>query len=135
MRAVILETVSLVAVLVSFLPSGAARGEPKANPSVEAERKQTARDRVETLIGLLASKNRVEMKDHRTDVPAGYRMGDQVVVFLAIQQLLQEGDVGIDVIVQHLNLTVYFRFGVVSSVGASVCVFSNNRSGFVLVAG
>ena len=47
------------------------------------------------------------MDDHHTDLPSGYRMEDQIVVYLAIQDLLQERDVAIDLLAHHLGDTRY----------------------------
>jgi hypothetical protein len=62
-----------------------------------------ARDRIERVIELLGSKNRVRTDDHRTDLPVGYRTADQVVVYLGIQDLLREGDPVMDALTSHLD--------------------------------
>ena len=62
-------------------------------------------DRIGTLIELLASTNKVLEERHRRslELPPGYSKKDQVIVFLAIQQLLQEGSEAFDSLAGHFG--------------------------------
>jgi hypothetical protein len=60
--------------------------------------------RVRVLVELLASKNKVNSARFPVyPLPADYDENAQVVVYLAIQQLLAEGATGFDTLVEHLN--------------------------------
>jgi hypothetical protein len=58
--------------------------------------------RIRVLVELLASKNTVSGRSLES-FPQGYDRNAQVVVYLAIQQLLAEGSTGFDTLVEHLN--------------------------------
>jgi hypothetical protein len=58
--------------------------------------------RIRVLVGLLASKNAVSGRDIDS-FPKGYDRNAQVVVCLAIQQLLAEGSTGFDTLIEHFN--------------------------------
>lgn len=65
------------------------------------------KSRVETLVGLLASKNKAPKERGPlvtpSRAPPGYDTKDQLLVFLAIQQLLQEGDEAFDELIAHVD--------------------------------
>ena len=56
--------------------------------------------RIRVLVELLASKNTVS---GNKSFPPGYDRNAQVVVYLAIQQLLAEGATGFDTLIEHFN--------------------------------
>ncbi len=58
--------------------------------------------RIRVLVELLASKNTVSGREMES-VPQGYDRNAQVVVYLAIQQLLAEGSTGFDILIEHFN--------------------------------
>ena len=62
--------------------------------------------RIRVLVQLLASKNIVSGKSLQ-QFPKGYDVKAQVVVYLAIQQLLAEGSTGFDTLIEHFNDTRY----------------------------
>ncbi len=60
--------------------------------------------RIRALVELLASKNK---PPESYPFPASYDKNAQVIVYLAIQQLLAEGSAGFDTLVEHFNDTRY----------------------------
>jgi hypothetical protein len=58
--------------------------------------------RIRALVELLASKNTVTGKN-LDQFPKGYDKNAQVVVYLAIQQLLAEGSTAFDTLIEHFN--------------------------------
>ena len=58
--------------------------------------------RIRVLVELLASKNTVSGRNLES-FPQGYDRNAQVVVYLAIQQLLAEGSTGFDTLIEHFN--------------------------------
>jgi hypothetical protein len=75
-----------------------------ARRGLDVDEAEEAHGRVERLIPLLVSKNRRPPEGYnKPSPPAGYKEEDQVVVFLTIQQLLQEGDAALDVLAEHLD--------------------------------
>ena len=90
------------------------------------------------LIELLASKNQAPLKGQRghaymeAEPPAGYSKRDQVIVFLAIQQLLQEGDNAFDSLMDHLEDKRYSvsydsPSGIFDSTVGSICTNCSTR--------
>jgi hypothetical protein len=70
-----------------------------ADPSKKADE-----HRIRVLVELLASKNKPPKS---YPFPASYDKNAQVIVYLAIQQLLAEGSVGFDTLIGHFNDTRY----------------------------
>jgi hypothetical protein len=58
--------------------------------------------RIRVLVELLASKNTVSGRTMES-VPQGYDRNAQVIVYLAIQQLLAEGSPAFDTLIEHFN--------------------------------
>lgn len=59
--------------------------------------------RIRVLVELLASKNTVSGRDLFGGFPQGYDRNAQVVVYLAIQQLLAEGSTAFDTLIEHFD--------------------------------
>jgi hypothetical protein len=88
-------TIAYVAVflLITCLQSVAKAADPAAKADEQ---------RIRVLVELLASKNAVSGRDI-DHFPQGYDRNAQVVVYLAIQQLLAEGATGFDTLIEHFN--------------------------------
>ena len=84
-------------------------GKVQTSPESEDAEQRDELTRVKELIELLASRNvlgadrRVSQLDHDMTIPPAYNVRDQAVVYLAIQQLLQEGDSAFDMLAQHFD--------------------------------
>jgi hypothetical protein len=77
----------------TLLQDGATAAPPAPTPDQQ---------RIRVLVELLASKNTVSETSRHT-WPDGYDRNAQVVVYLAIQQLLAEGATGFDMLLEHFN--------------------------------
>jgi hypothetical protein len=79
--------------LFTCLQDGANAASPAPTPDEQ---------RIRVLVELLASKNTVSGRNLES-LPQGYDRNAQVVVYLAIQQLLAEGSTGFDTLIEHFN--------------------------------
>jgi hypothetical protein len=79
--------------LLACLPGSVHAADPARNPDQQ---------RIRVLVELLASKNTVSGKSIAR-FPPSYDRNAQVVVYLAIQQLLAEGSTGFDTLIEHFD--------------------------------
>jgi hypothetical protein len=84
-------------VVAFLLLAGFCDGANAASPAPTADVQ-----RIRVLVELLASKNTVS-GDTMENLPKGYDRNAQVVVYLAIQQLLAEGSTAFDTLIEHFN--------------------------------
>ena len=66
-------------------------------------KKTPEQQRIGVIVELLASRNSAPEHTDWKGFPADYDKNAQVVVYLAIQQLLNEGSAAFDVLIEHLN--------------------------------